>query len=384
MAKFGKAVITDVGKRGVADLIVGNEEITFTKIQTSSTSVPDNLLRSLESLTNVKQETIPSNVSRLSEDPDTVEVNFAITNLEITIDYTINTVGLFIKGMDDEDVLFAVFSATSGVLIPAFGVNNSMSTSIGLRFKMSADATVSFAVSPDVLITHQEFEAALAEQDEINQAKADDGQVVKLNGDQAVLGEKDFEILKMAGEIVATLGMLPVNPANDDQVVHTTKDEAIVGKKNFTDLNQNNKKVATIDQLPDMSRYALNTSVGKIKRLASWSATVRNGNTLTLSESVDAYDFITMEAAYNGVRCFGEWVARSAARSGGWTATATNINDTVNAGPETGQARMKMPTPTTLNIIDVRAIKQNTQGVTTLVENTDQFIIYGVFGIKFN
>ena len=64
MAEFSKLVITNKGQALLAKMIAGSGNIEFTKISASSTTYTDAQLEGLTSLSNVKQTSLISKVTR--------------------------------------------------------------------------------------------------------------------------------------------------------------------------------------------------------------------------------------------------------------------------------------------------------------------------------
>lgn len=85
MAEFSKLVITNKGQALLAKMIAGSGNIEFTKISTSSTAYTDAQLEGLASLSNVKQTSLISKVTRTNE--VAIKVEAAFTNTELKAGY---------------------------------------------------------------------------------------------------------------------------------------------------------------------------------------------------------------------------------------------------------------------------------------------------------
>ena len=112
MAEFSKLVITNRGQALIAKMIAGTGNIDFTKICTSSTQYTENQLVGLTSLSNVKQTSIISKVTRTNE--VAIKVEAAFTNTDLTAGYYMRTIGLYAVDPDIGEILYAVTIETSG------------------------------------------------------------------------------------------------------------------------------------------------------------------------------------------------------------------------------------------------------------------------------
>lgn len=119
MAEFSKLVITNKGQALLAKMIAGSGNIEFTKISTSSTTYTDAQLEGLASLSNVKQTSLISKVTRTNE--VAIKVEAAFTNTELTAGYYMKALGLYAVDPDVGEILYAVTRETSGnCYMPAY------------------------------------------------------------------------------------------------------------------------------------------------------------------------------------------------------------------------------------------------------------------------
>lgn len=119
MAEFSKLVITNKGQALLAKMIAGSGNIEFTKISTSSTAYTDAQLEGLASLSNVKQTSLISKVTRTNE--VAIKVEAAFTNTELTAGYYMKALGLYVVDPDVGEILYAVTRETSGnCYMPAY------------------------------------------------------------------------------------------------------------------------------------------------------------------------------------------------------------------------------------------------------------------------
>ena len=119
MAEFSKLVITNKGQALLAKMIAGSGNIEFTKVSASSTAYTDAQLEGLTSLSNVKQTSLISKITRTNG--VAIKVEAAFTNTELTAGYYMKALGLYAVDPDDGEILYAVTRETSGnCYMPAY------------------------------------------------------------------------------------------------------------------------------------------------------------------------------------------------------------------------------------------------------------------------
>lgn len=119
MAEFSKLVITNKGQALLAKMIAGSGNIEFTKVSASSTTYTDAQLEGLTSLSNVKQTSLISKVTRTNE--VAIKVEAAFTNTELAAGYYMKALGLYAVDPDAGEILYAVTRETSGnCYMPAY------------------------------------------------------------------------------------------------------------------------------------------------------------------------------------------------------------------------------------------------------------------------
>ncbi len=119
MAEFSKLVITNKGQALLAKMIAGEGSVEFTKVSASSTAYTDAQLEGLTSLSDVKQTSLISKVTRTNE--VAIKVEAAFTNTELTAGYYMKALGLYAVDPDDGEILYAVTRETSGnCYMPAY------------------------------------------------------------------------------------------------------------------------------------------------------------------------------------------------------------------------------------------------------------------------
>lgn len=119
MAEFSKLVITNKGQALLAKMIAGEGSVEFTKVSASSTAYTDAQLEGLISLSNVKQTSLISKITRTNG--VAIKVEAAFTNTELTAGYYMKALGLYAVDPDAGEILYAVTRETSGnCYMPAY------------------------------------------------------------------------------------------------------------------------------------------------------------------------------------------------------------------------------------------------------------------------
>ena len=112
MAEFSKVVITAKGQALLAKMIAGAGNVEFTKVCVSSTAYTVDQLEALTALTEVKQTSLVSKITRTNN--VAIKVETAFTNTELTAGYYMRTLGLYALDPDDGEILYAATVETSG------------------------------------------------------------------------------------------------------------------------------------------------------------------------------------------------------------------------------------------------------------------------------
>ncbi len=149
MAEFNKLITTSVGKELFADILVNEDKLKFTKIVTSSNIYPTNQLTSLTQLTNTKQEVLISNITK--QDETQIKLEAIIENTELTEGYTINSIGIYAKGTDTEEILYAVASVPNegkSSYIPAYNNLTVSGITLNILVTVTDSDSVSFTINP--------------------------------------------------------------------------------------------------------------------------------------------------------------------------------------------------------------------------------------------
>ena len=200
MSEFSKVVITKKGQALMAKLMSGSGKVEFTEIRVSETAYSESQLENLTALTNIKQTTPVSKVTRTND--VAVQVEGAVSNESLTVGYYMRTIGLFAKDPQDGIILYAVTTAQQAGYMPPF---NGKTTS-GAHFKIVT--TIGNASN----VTIQVDPAAVATIGDVRDLEA---QIIDLKSyvgytDEDILGlEVDFKASKftrLAGAVNRTPG----------------------------------------------------------------------------------------------------------------------------------------------------------------------------------
>ena len=158
MAEYSKLIITNDGQALMAKMIAGEGDIEFTKVAVSSAEHEEDELQALSSLSDVKQTSLVSKVTRTNE--VAIQIEAAFTNADLTEGYYMRTLGLYALDPDEGEILYAACAETSGnCYMPAY---NGVTTS-GAYFRLvttvgNADS-VSLEVDPGAFATIGDVQA---------------------------------------------------------------------------------------------------------------------------------------------------------------------------------------------------------------------------------
>ena len=165
MAEYSKLVITNDGQALMAKMIAGSGNIDFTKICSSSTQYQENQLQSLTALSNIKQTTLVSKVSRTNN--VAIKVEAAFSNVDITTGYYMRTLGLYAVDSDKGEILYAACIETSNnCYMPPYNGVTVSAAYIQLYTTVGNADSVSLEVNPGAYATIgdiQELEAEIAD-----------------------------------------------------------------------------------------------------------------------------------------------------------------------------------------------------------------------------
>lgn len=173
-------IITNKGQELIAKLIAGTSTATFTKIKTSDHDYSGSLLKDLEELADIKQETLVSQVVRT--DTTIVEVIGAIDNSKLNTGYYVRTVGLYARENEDEEILYAVSITEHPDYLPPFGGKTVSGITFKLNVKVDNSSQITLEVNP----------AAVATAEQLNQIR----NIVTYHAEQKVASEEGVHGLR--------------------------------------------------------------------------------------------------------------------------------------------------------------------------------------------
>lgn len=90
----------------MAKMIAGSGNIDFTKVCSSSTQYTESQLQALTALSNIKQTTLVSKVTRTNE--VAIKIDAAYSNVDLKEGYYMRTLGLYAVDPDKGEILYAV------------------------------------------------------------------------------------------------------------------------------------------------------------------------------------------------------------------------------------------------------------------------------------
>ncbi len=123
MAEFRQLITTNKGQALMAKMIAGESGVEFTKIVTSIDVKSDAQILEMTSLA-IKQSTLVSRVTRTNS--VAVQIEGAITNVDLTTGYNMNTIALYALDPDDGEIIYAACGAsTPGYMPPYNGITTS-------------------------------------------------------------------------------------------------------------------------------------------------------------------------------------------------------------------------------------------------------------------
>lgn len=119
MAEFSRLVITGKGQALLAKMIAEGCSIEFTKVSASGAEYTDAQLEGLTELSEIRQTSLISRITRTNE--VAIKVEAAFTNTELTEGYYMRALGLYANDSDAGEILYAVTREVSGnCYMPAY------------------------------------------------------------------------------------------------------------------------------------------------------------------------------------------------------------------------------------------------------------------------
>ena len=201
MAEFSKLVITEKGQALMAKMIAGTGNIEFTKICASSSQYSESQLQALTALSNIKQTSLVSKVTRTNN--VAIRVEAAYSNADLTTGYYMRTLGLYAVDPDVGEILYAVTTETSGnCYMPPYNGVTVTAAYIQLYTTVGNAENVSLEVNPGAYATIGDIQAL---ETEVADLKA----FVGLTDDDIYGVEVDFankKFTRLAGAVNRTPG----------------------------------------------------------------------------------------------------------------------------------------------------------------------------------
>jgi hypothetical protein len=201
MAEFSSFVIQPKGHALMSKLIAGSGTCNFSAIRTSTTVYTQGQLESgLTSLTNIKQSTEISSISRINN--TSVNIKGALNNKDLVTGYTVNTIGLYAIDPDEGEILYAVARAISAGYMPPYNGITSSGILFDFVITVGNAQNVTVTVNPAAVATQADVIA-------INAKIADLAGYVGYTDDDIVGVEVDYAnrtFTRLAGAVGKTPG----------------------------------------------------------------------------------------------------------------------------------------------------------------------------------
>lgn len=165
MAEYSKLYITNNGQALMAKMIAGSGNIDFTKICSSATQYSESQLQALTALSNIKQTTLVSKVTRTNE--VAIKIEAALSNADLNTGYYMRTLGLYAVDPDKGEILYAVcIEKSNNCYMPPYNGVTVSAAYLQLYTTVGNADSVSLEVSPGAYATVgdiQELENEIAD-----------------------------------------------------------------------------------------------------------------------------------------------------------------------------------------------------------------------------
>ena len=151
MATWSKYTLTETGEKLIALAIAGAKELEITTVKISSCDYSETDLNQLTELKDVKQSFTPETIAIAND--SNVRIEVTITNVGLSESYTMNTIGIYATGDNQEEALIAVATAIdSDTMNP---IENGTVKNIILKIYIAIDSTeaVTILVNLDTYVT---------------------------------------------------------------------------------------------------------------------------------------------------------------------------------------------------------------------------------------
>lgn len=163
MGAYNSAVITTAGQSLLARAIADNLPFYFTSAKTTEYVVPSGTsAASLTELPNIKQSEEITSATVSGGNQVVTSVRF--DNTEITLNYSINTIGVYARvGTDTEETLLAVITAITADVMPSYSAANPVSYVYSINLAISNASNINIIVAPTGAPNYAEFNELSAE-----------------------------------------------------------------------------------------------------------------------------------------------------------------------------------------------------------------------------
>lgn len=157
MGSYNSAVTTTAGQSLIARAIAGNLPCTLTSAKTTAYVVPGSTsLASLTSLPDIKQSEAITSASVVSNTQVSASVRF--NNTDITLNYMINTIGVYAKVQGDtSETLLAVITAIDPDVMPSYSAASPVAYVYDITLSISNASSVNIVVAPTGSPNYSEF-----------------------------------------------------------------------------------------------------------------------------------------------------------------------------------------------------------------------------------
>jgi hypothetical protein len=157
IAQYSKLVITKAGQDLIAKMLSDSATVTFTKVCSSDSQYEVDNLEALTDIGEVKQEVEVSKVTRTND--ASVKIEAAFSNTELTAGYYMRTLGLYAKGPDGIEVLYAAcIELTNNCYMPPYNNVTVSAAYIQLYTAVGSTDSVNLEVNSGAYATIGELE----------------------------------------------------------------------------------------------------------------------------------------------------------------------------------------------------------------------------------
>lgn len=192
MGTYNSAVITTAGQSLLARAIADNLPFYMTSAKTTEYVVPTGTsAASLTELPNVKQSEDITSATVSGGNQVATSVRF--DNTEITLNYSINTIGVYARvGTDTEETLLAVITAITADVMPSYSAANPVSYVYSINLAISNASNINIVVSPTGTVNVAEFTELKERVDEIIDSGSGLSTDAKSQLDNNMVGTLDY------------------------------------------------------------------------------------------------------------------------------------------------------------------------------------------------